>query len=173
MFTVLLALSLVACGGESSAAQFENRTLDFKSIHDVELGLIFSLGDNKDDVVYVLGRPVSTDVDGDESEYIFHNGLTFLFIEDRAVWIQGENQLDTGRFEILAYRIGMTRSQVSRYFEVNETLSGLSMLDAYERAYDVSGNSVDKSDAVIFGDVHFRTLLDNVTVSVSVSYADW
>jgi len=131
MFTVVvilvLCVGLAGCGdstetqgvGQAEAAPI----LDYRSMLDTELNMLFPLGISRSEVEEVLGQPVTIDDEWGTFEY--QNGMVFIYEGDVAILIEGENGLESGRFEILGFRVGMTRGQIASNFELDEDMSEL------------------------------------------------
>ena len=113
---LFLAFIFVACGGGRGGAQVE---VGVRSMRDVELDVIISLGDSRLDVEAVLGQAVL--VSGER--IIFDNEMELTFVNNIVTMIEGNNGLDSGRFEIHGYTIGMTAAQISAGFEAHEEMS--------------------------------------------------
>ena len=149
---VLLLAGMVAVLG--ACRSDEPRALDFKSILDVELDTIFSLGDTRESIEAVLGRPIRHEnLAGPIYEFEYQNGLVVWYRDGVAVFFEAENEHETGRFEIFGYRIGMTRSRIANIFDFNERWSDSATSSStgrrifrYERFYDAEGEVVEVID---------------------------
>ena len=160
LFAMILTFALAGCGRDSDAG--ESSILDFRSILDLQLDRIFSLGDHRADIEAAIGDPIS--IEAYDGFYIhdYQGGLTVFYENDRAVVFEGENGRETGRFEILGYRIGTARTEISNNFEFNEELSiSLSSptfgwyIYAYEQFYDESGNLTNRENAYVMSGIYW------------------
>jgi len=174
--------TFTACGGSSEPNPILERepVLDFRSILDTELNLMFSIGDYRGDIEAILGRPVNFEEEW--NTFKFENGLTVTYENDRAVALSGDNNLYTGRFEILGYQIGMTEDQISMVFELNELLgewadgfdevSEIVRIDFYYKLFNERGNRSDWRNVYVMSGIIRREFLyepDDSFLALSVA----
>jgi hypothetical protein len=169
IFCILFFLIIFsACG--------DDRELDFRSMRDTELGVVISLGDNRERLVRLMGEPVheipSLSIRGG-TLLIFANEMDVTVYNDEVKLIFAENNLDSGRFEIYGYRVGMTPSQIAANLDENEEHSGIASrvtdgtVHIYMNFYDASGNKTTGNASVAGGVEWWDTsAISNVLLSV-------
>ena len=167
MKNILLALAvlltvviLTACGSEEPAP-----ILDFKSVLDTELNILFSLGDHRDDIESILGPPIRHNEEWGDFEY--QNGLQVVYEGHRAVFLAARNGLEEGRFEVLGYSIGMSRSQISDYFEPRAYVAQI--VYSFIKHYDSAGELTTEENAYVEAGVMLRESEGLVSVFVEFS----
>ena len=150
LFLVMGAvLVLAACGGGSNPIRDRGTVLDYRSILDTELNLMFSLGDYRGDVEAVLGRPFSEyEVrDGARQSVVYDNGLLISYEDNHAVMFSAANifyypnnpENEEVRFEILDVPIGVTEEEIAEIFEMRRTTH----LTTYERIFNIDFTPFD------------------------------
>ena len=142
-----MVLVLAACGGGSNPIRDRGTVLDYRSILDTELNLMFSLGDYRGDVEALLGRPFN-ESELDEvgrQTIVYDNGLLVMYMNNHIIYFFIVNifyypdspENEEARFEALNIPLGMTLEQATEIFELSER-------DyyrwRYERWFDVYGN---------------------------------
>jgi hypothetical protein len=129
----------VACGKN------ENNELNFRSMRDVELDVIISLGDSRERVEELLGEG-EPGVELRNGEMLdFENGMSVRFNDDVVVGLHAFNEYDAGRFEIFGYTIGMTEEQLAEIF-IHPVTSVHHMVGQihYLNVFDENGRHLDE-----------------------------
>ena len=150
----LVLAGLVGCGGEQNSNA--PPILDYKSILDTEIGNMFSLGDTRANIEAALGQPIRRETHDEELDGIegleeveeveYQSGLTIMYSDNKVIAFAAENRLDTGRFEIFGYRIGMTRRQIANVFG-NDGEFFNPNIGFYYKFYDAIGNPMSMESA--------------------------
>jgi len=122
---VVVLAAFTACGGNGNRYDNAPRELNFRSMRDVELDVIISLGDRRARVEELLGEsspcmiPKYPGMPGRISRYYFTNGMAIDFQHGIVISMEARNEYGTERFEIYGYSIGMTQEQLSAAFDTN------------------------------------------------------
>jgi hypothetical protein len=110
----LVAVIFAACGSYDDTP----RELDFRSMRDVELDVIISLGDSRSRLEELLGTPIRYGIwFGDEMfsfPVTFENGMNVMFSLDRLVTKMSVDNAE--RFEIYGLTADMTQEQITELF---------------------------------------------------------
>lgn len=143
LFLAFFTITFVACVGND----YDERVLDFKSMRDVELDVIISLGDSRERVEELLGQPIwiyertEWSVQREITYLDFENGMNIHFERGSVRYIRGINEIDSGRFEIYRYTIGMTLEEIGDTFEQYVAHDDTLFLN-FNIFYDENGNIV-------------------------------
>jgi len=144
LISLFVLVILAACGRE--------QTIDYRSILDTETGHTLSLGDSRADIERALGD-YTFHVESDRFnifEYTY--ALRVIFEDDVAVAFFAGNASDSDRFELLGYRIGMTREDAASNFQhaYEADTEGLMIaMHHFDNFYDAQGNLTDEANAFI------------------------
>ena len=164
LFFALLAIFLTACGNNDNGYDvLPGIDLDFRSMRDVELDVIISLGDSISEVRSLLGEPSVSGppvslASGEMLADIFENGMWVTYMDGFVDSIRGANGFYDGRFEVHGYTIGMTHAKIAAAFHpmphadeslpnadaINEMFAGMY---AYANFFDTNGNRLRGMDA--------------------------
>jgi len=173
ILAIMCTLVLTACGDNNNEPHTE---VSYRAMRDVELGVTITLGDTSAQVEAALGRAINT-VSG---RTVFENGMEITFIGGRATAIEGVNPLDSGRFEIYGFRIGMQAEEIAEtFFRHHELSDGFSELADgpvyfFTRFFDASGNNMgdlqagrpDGADVANFIDLWNTSLEQSIRLTV-------
>ena len=152
VFVVVVLGVLVGCGGN-------DQDLDFRSVRDVELGVVFSLGQTRDEVETLLGQ---TKILNTYSLWLTtDSGMSFRFEDGVVVVIAARSHTESERFEIFGHRIGDS-VDATQYFERFYYEDG-SPASSFESAYAFGavGHVIDDS-GILTGEI-----------LVQVGFASW
>jgi len=119
-FCVLTVLFLTIIFIVCNVNYDEEKVLDFRSMRDVELDVIISLGDSRERLVELLGEPeVEHTSEHVGTFFRFGNGMHIRMNDGAVDDISGENEFGSGRFEIFGYNLGMTPDQIAENLEAH------------------------------------------------------
>ena len=144
-FYVLIVIFLVIGTTACSSNPNNDRVLDFRSMRDIELDVIISLGDSRSQLEDSLGSPIYEILNGFTTVgrgtvLTFNNGMEIVLVNDVVSVITVEDELHSGRFEIFNYTISMMPEQIAVNFHKRVTLVESYIFTAY---FDPYGNRLD------------------------------
>lgn len=135
---LIMALSLVACGGNGSSG----KKLTPADMKDIDTGKIYSLGDPKTKFDKEFGS-LGTEEDEDTVDYL--NGMLSVTYSDDDTAINISADGATNRFEFYNFSFDLGMDSIAGRYQANE-VTGYTF---YSRFYDAKGNSVDQFEATV------------------------
>ena len=176
VFLVMLGVVVVlaSCGSSSEPNSILERepVLDFRSILDTELNLMFSIGDYRGDIEAVLGQPIGRNERDGAVEYktrlsvLYENDIAVSIAAVNLVYIADYRELEISRFEIIGLQANMTLDEISINFEAMNVLEGFY---SFHKFFNEFGDSTDREFAYVRSSVMWMEEYDFLAIAMTVS----
>jgi len=179
LLMVGMIATFTACGDSSEPNPILERepVLDFRSILDTELNVMFSLGDYRGDIEVMLGQPIGQSEIAGSVEYktglsvVYENYIAVRIIAHNLIYNADDRELETNRFEVLGLQARTTRDKISAVFG-EDVFAHMEGFYSFRKVFNEFGDSTSREFAYVSSNVIWMEEPDWIVVAMSVAFAE-